>query len=328
MTTLPTVEGDGLAPGAPVRLDGHAHAWIDPPEGVDPSAALPLCDEPHQRAALGRFAAHAAPRRAALIDCQPPGCGRDARALARLSRASGVAISACTGFHLARYYPNGVRPWRDASSAAAHFVRELGEGLTELPTRRAGLIKAAHTGRSGVDDAMWEAVVEARVRSDALLLVHTERGAGVETLLVELLERGVPASKLYLCHVDKRPDLDLHRELARAGALLGFDTLVRPRYRPDETTWPLLARLVEDGHGDAVALGLDLAEAAMWHGDGPSIGPVALVEHVAHELVRRGYAHDVVDALLGQNLLRRAATPAAADASRSPTGTPRHDPHR
>lgn len=306
MTPLATVDGAGLALGDDVRLDGHAHAWIDPPAGVEPSAALPLRNEDHQRAALLRFAEAAEGRRAALIDCQPPGCGRDARALARLSRATGVAISACTGFHLAKYYPSGVRPWSDAARAAEHFHRELVEGLQELPARRAALIKAAHTGGSGADSAMWEAVVEARSRTDALLLVHTERGANAEVLLDELLQLGVPASKVYLCHVDKRPELDLHRELASAGALLGFDTLVRPHYRPEETTWPLLARLLEDGHEEAVALGLDLADAAMWHGEGPADGPVALVDHVEHELVRRGYERVVVDGLLGQNLLRRA----------------------
>ena len=321
MRPLATVDGAPLAPGDPVRLDGHAHAWIDPPTGVDADAALPLRDEAHQSAALTRFARATCERRAALIDCQPPRCGRDARVLARLSRTSGVAISACTGFHLARYYPAGVRPWGDAASAADHFIHELVVGLRELPGRRAGLIKAAHTGRSGDDGAMWEAVVEARAASDALLLIHTERGAAAEVVLADLLERGVPASKVYLCHVDKRPDLALHRELASAGALLGFDTLVRPRYRPEETTWPLLAQLLAEGHGSAIALGLDLAEAAMWRGDGPMAGPVALVHHVEHQLVERGYASVTVDDLLGQNLLRRATSASTSATATAPATT-------
>lgn len=321
MRPLATVDGAPLAPGDPVRLDSHGHAWIDPPTGVDADAALPLRDEAHQASALARFARASGERRAALIDCQPPGCGRDARVLARLSRASGVAISACTGFHLARYYPAGVRPWGDAASAAARFRHELEVGLQELPERRAGLIKAAHTGRSGADDAMWEAALEARAASDALLLIHTERGAAAEVLLADLLERGVPAGKVYLCHVDKRPDLALHRELASAGALLGFDTLVRVRYRPEDTTWPLLAQLLADGHGDAIALGLDLAEAAMWRGDDPTSGPGALIDHVERQLLERGYADAAIDALLGQNLLRRATT-ASSDVTTAPTRAP------
>ena len=307
MRTVPTVAGPELTPGAGARIDAHAHAWIDPPEGVAPEAALPLCDEPFQSGALRAFAVAAAPRRAALVDCQPPACGRDARALARLSHSSGVTISAVTGFHLARYYPEGARPWTDAASAAEYFVGELNHGMAELPERRAGLIKAAHTGRRGDDAAMWEAVAAARAMTDALLLVHTERGAGVEDLLSDVLDLGVPAAKLYLCHVDKRPDRGLLRDLALAGVLLGFDTLVRPKYQPEATTWPLLQQLVqEDGLSDAIALSLDLAEAAMWRG-GTINGPAALVRHVEAELGRRGFAASAIDALLGENLLRRAA---------------------
>lgn len=307
MRTVPTVAGPDLTPVGGVRVDAHAHAWIDPPEGVAPEAALPLRDEPFQSAGLRQFALAAAPRRAALIDCQPPACGRDARALAHLSNTSGVTISAVTGFHLARYYPRGIRPWTDAASAAECFARELDHGMAELPERRAGLIKAAHTGRRGDDAAMWEAVASARATSDALLLVHTERGAGVEDLLPDLLDLGVPAAKLYLCHVDKRPDRGLLRDLARAGVLLGFDTLVRPKYQPETTTWPLLRRLVlDDGLTDAIALGLDLAEADMWRG-GTINGPAALVHHVEAELGRRGFDASAIDALLGENLLLRAA---------------------
>ena len=316
---LPTVHGPPLAPGAGARVDSHAHAWIEPPEGVDPASALALRDEPMQAAALSKFREAAAPRRAALVDCQPPRCGRDARALARLSRASGVAIAACTGFHLARYYPHGERPWNDADSAAKEFEQELRQGMAELPERKAALIKAAHSGVQGEDPAMWEAALAARERSDALLLIHTERGAQVEALLAELLGRGVPAAKVYLCHVDKRPDHALHRELASAGALLGYDTFVRPRYQPESTSWPLLQQMVEAGHAASVALGLDLAESAMWEDAG---GPAALVRHLERELTARGFSAATTEALLGENLLRRATASSSERTGQSSVGQP------
>jgi 5-phospho-D-xylono-1,4-lactonase len=171
---------------------------------------------------------------------------------------------------------------------------------------------------------MWEAAIEARGDTGALLLIHTERGACVEQLLAWLLARGVPAERVYLCHVDKRPDHALHAELAASGALLGFDTLVRPRYRPEATSWPLLERLVADGYVGSVALGLDLAEARMWRGPSTRAGPSALVGHVERGLQRRGFAARDVDALLGGNLLTRAAlADCPLDTSRlGPTDTP------
>jgi 5-phospho-D-xylono-1,4-lactonase len=321
LPTLATVAGAPLRTDAAVRLDAHAHAWIDPPAGVDAASSFRLNDHTAQAAALTEFARAAAPRRAALLDCQPPGCGRDARALARLSQASGVAIAAVTGFHLARYYPGGVRPWPGARGADHAFARELERGLVELPQRRAAAIKAAHSGREGDDQPWWDAVIEARARTDALLLVHTERGAGAERLLAHLTERGVPARRVYLCHVDKRPDPTLHAELAAGGALLGYDTFLRPAYDPDRTTWTLVQAMLDAGHAGALAFGLDLADPAMWPADrgprGTGFGPAALVTAVEPRLRTLGAGDADIDAVLGANLVRRAARPVPApDAGR------------
>src|SRR5690606_26234016 len=150
-------------------VDGHAHAWIDPPDGVAPEHALRLADEVLQAAALRDWAVaarswaqggdvdtaagasgHAGSWRAGPIDCQPPLAGRNANALARISRRSGVAIACVTGFHLPRYYPDGKRPWVDATDGASLFAREVEVGLVEAPERRAAAIKAALG--SSVDD--------------------------------------------------------------------------------------------------------------------------------------------------------------------------------
>jgi len=315
---LPTVHGAPLRPGDGVWLDAHAHAWIDPPAGVRDPHEMALRDEPLRRAALADYARVARPRRAALVDCQPAGAGRDARVLARLAAASGVTIVATTGFHLARYYPHGRRPWQDDEGARRAFAAELTDGMAELPGRRAGVIKAADTGtaasgREGADAPAWAAALAARAETDALLLVHTERGAGAAELLEWLVDRGVPADRVFLCHLDKRPDAGLHTELASAGALLGYDTFLRPAYDPGRTTWPLVRRVLDAGLAHALAFCLDLASPAMWPSaaaaaDSPgALGPAGLLTVVVPQLRDHGAAVADVDALLGGNLLRRAS---------------------
>jgi predicted metal-dependent phosphotriesterase family hydrolase len=336
---LATVHGEPLRPGDGVWLDAHAHAWIDPPEGVRDPHRVALRDEPRRRAALADYARVALPRRAALVDCQPPGAGRDARVLARLSAASGVAIVATTGFHLARYYPHDRRPWANAGAAHRAFTAELAEGMAELPGRRVGVIKAADTGaaeggRDGADAPWWEAALAARADTDALLLIHTERGAGAAELVDWLVDRGAPAERLFLCHVDKRADPVLHAELASTGALLGYDTFLRPAYDPERTTWPLVRRMLDAGLAHALAFGLDLAAPAMWPSALPAadppdaLGPTGLVTAVAARLQALGATSADVDALLGGNLVRRAArvpTPPARADEQSPGRAPASD---
>ncbi len=304
-----TVAGPPLVPGAPARVDAHAHAWIDPPDGVADDHALRLDDERRGTLGLRAYADAAAPRRAGLIDCQPPGAGRDARRLAALSGASEVAIACVTGFHLARYYPHG-RP-AGGEGAADAWVRELDEGLAELPERRAAALKAAHDGGPvvGGDDAIrWEAAVAAQRRTGACLLVHTERGARVVELLAWLVDQGVAAERVYLCHLDKRADLALHRELAQAGVLLGYDTFVHARYLPEERAWPLLHAMLEAGHGPSIAIGLDLALATDWDAGADGVGgPAALVTQVERRLCDDGVDDEMVASLLGGAVLARFA---------------------
>ncbi|MBP8973186.1 MAG: hypothetical protein KBH93_04855 [Anaerolineae bacterium] len=296
----------GPLPAADVGLaDGHAHVWIQPPDGTDPAARLDLHDEAAIRAELSDFRAAGG---TLLVDCQPGEAGRDARALAHLSAATGVRITATTGFHQQKYYPPGCWLWSaSAEDAAAYFVEELTIGTRESGgTVRAATIKIGYEGViEGQTRALMEAAAAASRQTGALILFHTERGANVEALLPFFARQGVPAERLYLCHVDKRPDGGLHRELAQAGALLGYDTFARPRYDPERTTWPLLAALVGEGLGGHIAVCLDMALAGMWRHYGGGPGLLFLAEQIVPRLRALGLPAATIRDLTGGNIARR-----------------------
>ncbi len=308
---LPLVTGAVLRPDADVRLDGYGHAWIAP-TSLAPAAPAPLNDEEHQADGLRGFARAAAPRRAALLDAQPQGCGRDAAALARLSAKSGVAIAAVTGFHPASHYPTGRRPWITADAALATFQRELEGGMREQPLARPAAVAASLGANAPADDPCWDAAVEACRLSGALLLVRLERGADLAGLVGYLAERGVAGERTYVCRMDSQPDDGLHRELASAGSLLGYGG----RAFLDESMHggnTGLERRLEDGHAGTVAIGLELAEPGAWGygraNEGEGAGPGAALVGVERRLRELGAGDHVVDAVLGQNLLARAARP-------------------
>lgn len=302
-----------------VRLaDGHAHAWI---AGTDP-VAPPRSDDPARRGPLGphpvladfapirdELAGFRAAGGTTLIDCQPGGCGRDTRVLRRLAEATGLQITATTGYHLQRYYPAGHWLWSaTVEEAAAYFVEELTGGTVESGgTVRAGTIKVAYDGTVGRQSAvLLEAAGLAARQTGAAILAHTEQGRNVEALLTFFARRDVPLNRLYLCHLDKRPDLGLHRELARAGVLLGYDTFLRPKYDPERGAWPLLRALVADGLDEAIAIGLDLAPVEMWRfAGGP--GLLALPEQIIPRLRSEGFGAPTILRLTAQNVAARLA---------------------
>jgi predicted metal-dependent phosphotriesterase family hydrolase len=308
---LPTVTGSTLRPGADLRLDAHGHAWIAPPP-LAPVTMPALHDESRLVAGLERFAGAAAPRRAALLDCQAPGCGRDAAALARIAAKSGVAIAALTGFHFERWYPMGLRPWTTSDSALNSFTRELEGGFREAPMARAAAVKAAFTGTPEADDPCWEAAIEACKQTGALIVVDTGDGTGVEDLLAFVRDRGLASDRVYLLHVDVRGDQGLLAELASDGALLGFSSSLREGAAGDAAPYALLQGLLELGVTRCLAIGLALSTPALWEArsnDDADAGPAALVGVVESRLRALGVDEDAIDALLGGSLLERAARP-------------------
>jgi 5-phospho-D-xylono-1,4-lactonase len=132
--------------------------------------------------------------------------------------------------------------------------------------------------------------------------VHTERGQAAEALAALAADTGVDPGSVQVSHIDKRPDRELHRSLARAGFVLGFDTFARPKYDPEGRTWPLLLGLVEDGLAGQITIGLDLADAGDWSVRG---GPgLPLIAELAERLRAEGVDVADVAALTGGNALR------------------------
>ena len=229
--------------------------------------------------------------------------------LAELSRLTGVPIVACTGFHLARYYPPDFWLWRATAEAARDaFVAEIVDGLAETRDTdhpvRAGVIKIAiPADPAELPAALWEAAAAASRETGAALLAHTEAGAAAELILTRLLGHGAAADRLVICHIDKRPDFGLHRELAQAGVLLEYDTFFRPKYDPERNVWPLLQRMAAAGLAGQIAIGTDMAGTAFWR----EIGPAALPGEILARLQGLGFDALTVRALTGGNIAGRLA---------------------
>lgn len=289
--------------------DAHNHLWIDPVAGADPASPV-----------LNRFDGILADLKdyhqaggGAMLDCQPPGCGRNGVRLAQLACESDVHVIACTGFHRRKYYPVDHWLWSASDQAAAEFfLTELDSALvearaTEHPVR-AGFIKiACETELAETPQAALEGAAAVAAQSGALVEVHTEKGAAAEQIVTYFQDRQVPPRQLVLCHMDKRPDAGLHRDLAAAGVLLEYDTFYRPKYRPEDNLWPLIDEMVKAGLSDCLALATDMAEAELYSALGSGPGLASLPTAVRSRLAFRGVPETMIRQMLGENIARRLA---------------------
>jgi phosphotriesterase-related protein len=233
--------------------------------------------------------------------------------LLALSRASGVHIVACTGFHRKKYYSQDYWLWKaDAQEIYEVLCSELELGLYEtLETSspfKAGFIKIAMEATwAECPHAALEGAAAAGRKSGALMEIHTEKGALAEKACIYFIDKGLSPRQLVLCHMDKRPDFGLQKELARLGVLLEYDTFYRPKYKPVENLWPLLEYMVSAGCSDRIALATDMAESELYHFIGGGAGLGSLPGEILNQLIKREIPENDRNNMVGGNIGRRLA---------------------
>jgi 5-phospho-D-xylono-1,4-lactonase len=289
--------------------DAHNHIWIEPVAGADSDG--PVLNQ--FNLILKDLIEFSAKGGGTLLDCQPQGCGRDGNKLLALSKASGVNLVACTGFHRKQYYPQDHWLWKATAQKISDFLcSELEQGLLETlesPTQvRAGFIKIAleSTWAACLQPSL-EGAASAAFTTKALMEIHTERGALAEKVFMYLMDLGLSPDQLVFCHMDKRPDTSLHKELARLGVLLEYDTFYRPKYNPSAHLWPLIEQMAADGFSNRLALATDMAEADLYHFIGGGVGLASLPGEIQNQLIKRGIPETERRQMLGANIARRLA---------------------
>lgn len=296
-------------------IDAHNHLWIG--WVADAAAGSPLLTH-YGKAQQELLAFKDACTAAGLpigvqVDCQPGGFGRHALLLHRLFVQTGVPIVACTGFHLRRYSPQHWLWNASFNSASDFFVRELTQNMQEVPDDeplRAGFIKIAfEVDAAATPPTLLDAVADAVARTQCAVQIHTERGAAALEILALLAQRAVPLQRVILCHMDKRPDVGLHRELIAQGVMLEYDTFFRPKYDPEKNVWILLREMIEKGHANHIVLAMDMADTYLWTQYGGTPGMAGFIHALRARLLREDFPPAAVQQLVGGNIVQRLARP-------------------
>lgn len=231
--------------------DAHDHLFLSSPQ-------LPGQELNDASAARAELEAFRAAGGSAVVQWTPYGMGRRAADLPPLSRATGVHLVCATGMHQAAHYaPELLDEVR--GRLADVFVSELTAGIGTSGVR-AGLVKVAGGFHALDAHARWTmtAAAEAHHATDAPIAVHLEAGTGALDVLDLLCgELGVPPHRVILGHLNRSPDLVVHREAAASGCWLAFDGPSRAHHATDWRMPDAVLALAEDGFGHRLLLGGD-----------------------------------------------------------------------
>ncbi|MFN8518638.1 MAG: hypothetical protein U0667_04415 [Chloroflexota bacterium] len=205
-----------------------------------------------------------------LVELSNGTMGRDVRALAAISRATGVLVVAGTGNYVAGAIPEAVST-QEPAAIAERIVGDLVTGA-DGTTIRCGVIGEVAAGSfpmEPVERRSLQAAAIASSRTGAAIVAHPAPGtASASEVLDVLLDAGADPGRVCIAHIDERlrDDVAAVRELAARGCAIGYDTFGREAYyQPRDRQHPtdtqrieILLRLLDAGLEDRIVLSQDV----------------------------------------------------------------------
>lgn len=225
---------------------------------------LMLDDEETAIAEVARFAAAGG---RSFVDVTTPCIGRDVRFLQRLAERTGLNVVVACGFYTAdAHHPRLAKMSID--ELADEMTAELNTGIDGTGIR-AGIIGEIGTSLNILESEVkvLRAAAIAHRRSGAPVMVHLNPWGGCGNQAVDILmEAGVPANRIALCHMDVPLDLaDMRRVLDR-GVYLEFDNFGKEftsgsaygAFPSDADRMEVLYQLIADGYSKQLLLSCDV----------------------------------------------------------------------
>ncbi|WP_231633482.1 phosphotriesterase family protein, partial [Streptomyces clavuligerus] len=255
------------------------------------------------------------------------GMGRDPAALRRISRASGVAVVAATGWYYEPFHTPEVNG-AGVEELADVLIREITTGITTgaaagiTTGAAAGAVPAAAgTGAGPVlpgiigevgshgetpsepETRVLRAAARAALATGLAVATHAHLGRGGPAQLALLTREGLPPDRVSIGHQDLLDSPAVHRELAATGAYVAFDTVGKEDYGSDTTRLRLLLALLEAGHADRALLSGDISRHRyLWSEGGQGYGHLFRV--FLPRLRAAGADDALIDLLTRRNPLR------------------------
>jgi predicted metal-dependent phosphotriesterase family hydrolase len=237
-----------------------------------------------------------------VVDATVPGIGRDPEALRRISDATDVHVIMGCGWYREPWYPPEVNrtSTRELTRQLIHEIEDGAEGSGIRP----GIIGeiGSHKGSpTGQEERVFRAAARAAVATGLSVTTHSIYRAGLEHIEI-MQEEGLDPSRIVIGHSDEHLNVDYHRAIVRAGAVVQFDQigLVPPPPWSVERLCQIIVALVGDGFEERILLSTDVSvksDLAALGGRGYSY----LLESFLPRLASQGLAETSIKRIVEEN---------------------------
>ena len=234
-----------------------------------------------------------------FVDCTPAFLGRDVELLANLSKASNIHILTNTGLYKEPFLPKYVWEY-SAGHLADMWIKEIEQGIDGTPIK-AGFIKiAVNPGKViPIQQKIVRAAALCSLSTGAAIACHTASGIAAINVMEILEDERADLGRLIVVHCDAEEDLNIHREIAKRGAWIEYDSV-------GEGNVEKILKMIEFVANEGLEDHLLLSQDAGWYNVGEPLGGkirsyAYLVKDFLPMMLGRDFKREFIEMIMRRN---------------------------
>ncbi len=238
-----------------------------------------------------------------IVDVTNDGMGRNPAYVSKMENETGIEIVQSTGFYKEPFLPERVYT-QTVQELADWMIGEIENGIEGGP--KAGMIGEIGTSKNKMEEMenkVFSAAVIAARETGKPIYTHTTLGTYALEQAEYFRQAGLQLDRIVLGHIDLSGDLDYIRRVLDTGICIGFDTVGKNNYFPDEKRVEYLMKLEEEGRLGQIVLSEDLTRKSHLKCKG-GIGYSYLFETFLPMLKAAGLKNESLDQMLIHNPAR------------------------
>lgn len=236
-----------------------------------------------------------------IVEVTNRGMGRNLDVITQIEKETGIQIIKSTGYYKEPFFPLEVKQ-KTTKQLAQIMISEICDGFenSQLHASVIGEIGTSHNKWEETEQKLFDAAVIAHLATRAPIYTHTTLGTLALQQAEYLTKSGVIPSKIVIGHIDLCQNLQTIKEVMKLGVLVGFDTVGKNNYFPDEKRIEFLLELEKLGLLNQVVLSEDLTRKShlKWRG---GIGYSYLFETFIPMALQLGLKQHSIDTMLTKN---------------------------
>ena len=194
-----------------------------------------------------------------IVDVTNAGMGQQVKYVQEVEALTGIQIIQSTGYYKEPFLPESIST-QSVQELAEGMIYEIQNGIagSTVSAKMIGEIGTSKGEMKPLEKKVLDAAIIAAKYTNSPIYTHTTLGTYAKEQAEYFIDAGINPKKVVIGHIDLSGNIDYIKEVLRLGVSVGFDTIGKNDYFPDESRVAFLLELEQEKLLDQVVLSMDL----------------------------------------------------------------------